>query len=290
MWFYAALGMSFVSGIIVVTSKHVLKSISPLVFYWASITASIPIIAFFAFKNPVPSLNSMFWVGVIGSVVFYTIGRLLFLNAIKNSELPHVHPLVALGPILTLYFSSLVFGETTTFIQILGSAITIVGVYVLNISSLREGMFEPFKILIRNRMALLMIASVVFGSVVSVFDKLAIINTFPENSMFALLVEDLVIMVMLAPYILYKKQESFPELRLNARILLVLGVLGAISNILAFIAIGDGNPGLVATVFRTQIFFTLFFSAVYFKDIPKGETIFGSLIMLLGLAVLKLGS
>ena len=62
------------------------------------------------------------------------------------------------------------------------------------------------------------------------------------------------------------------------------------SNILAFIALQNGNPGLVASVFRTQVFFVLLFSFIFFKDKPKTETIIGSIIMIAGLVVIKLWS
>jgi drug/metabolite transporter (DMT)-like permease len=290
MWFYAALGMSFVSGLITITSKHTLQKVGPVTFFWTVMLTSIPIIWIFAWRYGVPEVNNIFFIGITGSIIFYSISKILFLQTIKEADLSHVHPLMALSPIFTLIFSYLILREGSSVASLVGVGITLIGSYVLNISSMREGLFEPFKILFRNRLSLVMIVSVLIGSIVSVFDKLAIISTTPQNPFFTILVEDSIIVIALIPWIFLKRKSVFPEIKGSWKLILLLGFLTSISNILAFMAIGAGNPGLVASVFRTQIFFVLLFSFFIFNDRPKTETIIGSIIMILGLIVLKIWS
>jgi uncharacterized membrane protein len=60
-------------------------------------------------------------------------------------------------------------------------------------------------------------------------------------------------------------------------------------NILGFVSIGGGNVGIVTALFRSQVFFALLFSFIFFKDKPKLETIIGSLILIFGVVLVKIG-
>ncbi|OGI81831.1 hypothetical protein A3E95_00730 [Candidatus Nomurabacteria bacterium RIFCSPHIGHO2_12_FULL_44_22b] len=290
MWFYAALGMALISGLCAIISKRAMRTISPLTFFWGVLTVSAPIVWIFAWSKGVPDFSKLFFVGVIGSVVFYSISKILFYRTIRDAELSHVHPLVALGPVFTLGSSFLILSEVPSLIGFIGIGITLVGTYVLNISSIREGLWEPFKILFRNNLSLLMLYSVLIGSISPVFDKLAIIHTSPQNEIFALLMEDLVIVFGLLPWMLLKNKTVAIEIKFNWKWILTFGLLQAVSNTLAFISLAGANPGLVTSVFRTQIFFVLLFSYLFFGDRPKTETIVGSIIMIGGLVVLKLAT
>jgi uncharacterized membrane protein len=75
----------------------------------------------------------------------------------------------------------------------------------------------------------------------------------------------------------------------NKKLFLILGVLNAFSTILAFSAVGGGSVGIVSTVYKTQLLFVLLFSYLFLKDRPKLETIIGSVIMILGVVLIKVG-
>ena len=141
MWFYAALLGALISGIITIFSKHTLKTISPIVFFWAVLLVSSPFILLFAWKDGIPSLGPGFIIGIAGSVILYSIARIVFYHVIKDAHLSQVYPLVTLGPIFTLVFAFVILSEKPTVYALFGSLITLAGTYVLNISSLREGSF-----------------------------------------------------------------------------------------------------------------------------------------------------
>src|SRR3990167_6864010 len=49
-----------------------MRTISPLTFFWGVLTVSAPIVWIFAWSKGVPDFSKLFFVGVIGSVVFYS--------------------------------------------------------------------------------------------------------------------------------------------------------------------------------------------------------------------------
>jgi drug/metabolite transporter (DMT)-like permease len=290
VWFYKALLTSVISAIAVIVSKKLIKGVSATVLTWAALVLSTPIILFFALKDGLPELNHLFFVGVIGSVLFYTVSKVIGFKAIRMADLSTIYPLVAIGPLFTLLVATLPpLSEKPDALSLLGALITLIGVYILNVASLKEGIFKPISSLFKNKASLLMIISVLIDSVVIAFDKLAINNTFPKNTTFTLLIENLFIIFGLLP-ILFIRIRNFPkQIISNSKLFLFLGLLNATSTILAFSAVGGGNIGLVATILKTQILLVLFFSYIFFKDRPKVETLIGSAIVVLGVILIKIG-
>ena len=290
MWFYIALATSVISAISVIFSKKILKGVSPSVLTWCTLVLATPIIAVFAIKEGIPNLNALFIAGVVGSVIFYTASEIIQFRAMKIADLSAIYPLVSLGPIFTLIVAFLPpLNEKPGFIAIIGVLITLLGVYVLNVNNAKEGLLKPIKLLFENKASALMIFSVVIDSVVIAFDKLAINNTIPKNITFVLLVENILVIVGLLP-ILYLRNKYFTrQIFDNKKLFIILGLLNAVSTILAFSAVGSGSVGLVSTILKTQLLFVLLFSFIFFKDKPRLETIIGSIIMILGVVLIKIG-
>ena len=290
MWFYIALATSVISAISVIFSKKILKGVSPSVLTWCTLVLATPIIAIFAIKEGIPNLNTLFIAGVVGSVIFYTASEIIQFRAMKIADLSAIYPLVSLGPIFTLIVAFLPpLNEKPGFIAIIGVLITLLGVYVLNVNNAKEGLLKPIKLLFENKASALMILSVVINSVVIAFDKLAINNTIPQNTTFVLLAENILVIVGLLP-ILYLRNKNFTrQIFDNKKLFIILGLLNAVSTILAFSAVGSGSVGLVSTILKTQLLFVLLFSFIFFKDKPRLETIIGSIIMILGVVLIKIG-
>jgi drug/metabolite transporter (DMT)-like permease len=290
MWFYIAIITSTISAISVILSKKVLKGVSPSVLTWFTLVISTPFVAYFAFKENIPSFNMMFLVGVLGSVIFYTISKIIQFKAIQKANLSEIYPLTSLGPIFTLiiaWFPPL--NERPSVLAIIGILITLFGVYFLNIQSAKEGIFKPIKRLLSNKIAVLMLLSIVIDSVVIIFDKFAINNTTPQNTTFVLLFENILVIIGLLPILYFRNKSFLRELSYNKKILVILGILNAVATILAFTAVGGGNVSIVSTILKAQLLFVLLFSYIFFKDKPNTETIIGSIIMLIGVVLIKIG-
>lgn len=290
MWFYFALATSLISAVSIILNKRILKDVSPSVLTWCTLVLATPIIAIFAIKEGIPNLNILFVTGVVGSVLFYTISQITQFRAMKIADLSAIYPLVSLGPIFTLLVAFLPpLNEKPGLIAIVGILVTLFGTYVLNVSNAKEGLLKPIKLLFENKASALMIFSVLVGSVVVVFDKLAINNTLPKSTTFVLLVENILVIVGLLPTLYLKTRNFAREIFDNKRLFIILGVLNAFSTIFAFSATGGGDVGIVSTIFKAQLLFVLLFSFLFFKDRPKFETIVGSIIMILGVVLIKIG-
>lgn len=291
MWFYTALLTSVVTAVTVIVSKKLIKGVSASVLTWATLVLATPIIFLFALKEGIPQLNYLFFIGVTGSVLFYTASQVIGFKAMRMADLSAIYPLASLGSIFTLFVALLPpLSEKPTLLATVGVFITLAGAYILNATKAKEGLLEPVKSLLKDRASFLMIVSVLIGSVVIVFDKFAINNTLPQNTTFTLLIENFMVILGMLPILCIRNKNFYHQITSNSKLFLFLGLLNALATILAFSAVGGGNVGLVATILKTQILFVLLFSYLTFKDRPKLETLIGSIIMILGVVLIKTGS
>lgn len=291
MWFYIALLTSLVGAVEVIVIKKLVKGVGASVLTWATLVLATPIISLFALKDGIPQLNNLFFVGVVGSVIFYTASQVIGYRAMRMTDLSAIYPLASLGSIFTLFIALLPpLSEKPSLLAIAGVFITLAGAYILNVTKAKEGLMMPMKLLLKDKASFLMIISVLLGSVVIVFDKFAINNTLPQNTTFTLLIENFMVILGMLPILYIRNKNFYHQITFNSRLFLFLGALNALATILAFSAVGDGNVGLVATILKTQILFVLLFSYLSFKDRPKLETLIGSIIMILGVILIKTGS
>lgn len=290
MWFYAALLASVLTATIAIVSKKLVLSVGAPVLTWATLVLATPIIFIFALKEGVPQLNYLFLSGVTGSVIFYTVSQITGFQAMRIADLSSIWPLISLGPIFTLVIAFMPpLSERPSLVAIAGIFITLAGGYILNATKSKEGLFEPIKSLFRNRASLLMMFSVLTNSVVVVFDKLAINNTLPKSTTFTLFIENLMVIFGMLPLLYIRNKSFYQQITNNTKLFLLLGLLNAFSTILAFWAVGGGNVGVVAAILKIQILFVLLLSFIFFKDRPKLETIVGSVIMIFGVVLIKIG-
>ena len=291
MWFYAALLASVVSGICIAISKKTLANVSPAVFYWATTLISTPFVVLLCIKTGLPELNRYFFIGVVGSVLLYNFSKIIAYKVIRDARLSSVYPIVALSPAFTLAASALPpLREWPGTLGAWGILVSIVGAYLLNVSSVRNGILEPFRILFRDKLAILMLISTAIVGIVSVADKIAITGTIPKNVIFVVLMEDILIVATVLPYLAVRHKNFLKEIRANFKPLLLVGTIITLSNVLGIFAIGYGNVAVVSAILKSHVFFLLLLGYFFFGDKPRTETMLGTIIMVLGIVLMKISS
>lgn len=69
--------------------------------------------------------------GVIGGLVLYGFGTLLWLQVLARTSLSQAYPFVGLGFVLTSLFGVFLFGETVTLLRGSGILLVTVGIYAI---------------------------------------------------------------------------------------------------------------------------------------------------------------
>ena len=123
------------------------------------------------------NLVSYFLPGII--LIFMGLfSALLFLKAIKKSDLSLTIPLLSLSPMFSSIFSFIFLNEQLSIIQYLGVFLIIFGTLILYSKKFRlNDILSSFKIILKNNSARLMIIVSIIWSLTPVLDKLCLANS-----------------------------------------------------------------------------------------------------------------
>lgn len=290
MWFWYALTSALTSGVSVILNKKALKNISVSLVSWALVACSLPILIVPAFINGFPvSNNFLFFIGTVCSATLYTIAKTIGLKSIKDGAVSDVFPLISFGVLFSYVFALIFLNEKLHAISLLGLFTIILGSYVLKVAELKEGILQPFKSLLTHRQSMLLMLSTVLMSLTSVFDKMAMKSMSSSNAYLILFIENAITTILLTGFIFHRKMNWKKEISHNLSPLLVNGIVYTFLSLLWLWGITDGAIALVSGVKKLEILFVLIFGYIFLHDKPKKEIWVGSIVMLLGVILVKLG-
>lgn len=291
MWFWLALTSSVLGAFEIILNKHSLNKVSAAVLSWSLFTLSIPFVAYLAIKEGLPNINSLFFIGAIGSSLTYVFSKTITNETLKQNLVSKVVPLTAFSGIFTYAFGLVILSESIRIIPVLGLLSVLLGSYILNADQAKEDLLKPFKLLFLNKGSLFFLMAVMLGSLTAIFDKLGLNNTSPTSPAFILLIEQIVMSLMLSWYLFNKENRTwFKEIKNNFRMLFINSMVFLITGLFVFYAYGNNGPvALVLGVKRLQIFFILLMGYLFFKDKPTKHSWIATAVMILGVMMIKLG-
>lgn len=290
MWFWLALGSAVFGAIEVILSKSLVGKVSPALLSWAFFALTLPILLPLTLYQGIPSINSMFLVGIIGSSVAFVFARTIFNDALRNNLISQILPLTAFSGIFTYLFGLIFLSETLRIIPLLGLFSVIIGSYILNVDQAKEDALKPFKLLFLTRGSLLFLLSVLLGSATVILDKIGVINTTPNNPAFVLFTEQIIMTGLMTAYLIKKENGTWvKQLKQNFRALFIVSFVVLLIGLLVYYAYIDGPAALIIGIKRLQIFFILILSAIIFNDKPTKYSWMATFIMILGVLMIRLG-
>lgn len=289
MWFWFGLSSAFFAAVTIILQKHLLRRISPAVLTWSLFAIPIPFLGYLSLKDGVPVFSPLFFVGAIGSGCFFVFAKMFSLDALQNSTISKMMPLTSFSTFFTYFLGLLFLSETVRPIPLIGLVSAIVGAYVLNVDQAKEGIFKPLTLLLRERNAFLFLIAMVLTSFSSVFDKIGLTHTSLSTApMFTLFIECITMSIILLPYLERKEPRWKTSLKKNFFILAGIGLWYTFQSYFTFMAFLDGPVALVAGVKKMQILFAMILGYLFFKDKPTKHIWLGTLILLLGVILIRM--
>jgi len=280
MWFWYAIFSALVSAISVILNKKALKNINASLVSWSLFAFSIPFLIYPAFKDGWPKLNTVFWIAITASVVSFAYAKTLTLKSLKSSLMSEIVPLAFFMVLFNYLFGLIFLSESLRLIPIIGLIFVIVGGYFLKVEEAKEDILKPFKLLLTNKESRAYLLAMIIMPLTSIFDKYGLKNIQPVNQSFLLLLENIMTTILIGSYMTKKDQKWMTDLN---------GVVYTILALLFLYGITTGAVALVSGVKKLEVFFVLVLGWLLFGDKPKRGVWIGSLIMLVGVALIKLG-
>lgn len=232
----------------------------------------------------VEETSSRFLIALAASTVLQLIVILLYMKAIKRSELSVTVPLVTLTPLFMLITSPILLGQFPSALGIAGIFFIVVGTYILNIDGNRDRPLAPFTSLFTNQGSRYMLIVAFLWSITANIDKIGVEETSP---VFWAFTKDFIIMLYLLPIMLIKSKSPLKQLKKRAGPLLGVGLFRTLSVLSQLFAIQLILVAYVIAIKRSSALIIILFAFFYMGEKEYFRTrLMEMLIILVGLVLI----
>ncbi|WP_286242545.1 EamA family transporter [Methanobacterium ferruginis] len=276
----------------------------------------IPVLVLIAIFLGLPYIGSQFWTALLIGGSLNVVTTVLYMKALKYSDLSISVPMLTFTPLFLLVTSPLILGEFPSLLGLLGIFLIVSGSYLLNIKEWKQGYLAPFKALFRERGPKLMLIVAFLWSITSNYDKVGALNS---SLIIWILAVNLFIAICMIPilikYSLKSSQEtsflspSSPEtsvlsrsskirsgrdkdnivlIQQNRKILVIMGLLSTLTSIFQIYAITLTLVAYVIAIKRTSVVFSVLWGHYIFHEKGVKERLLGASIMVMGVVCIVL--
>ena len=185
------------------------------------------------YEDPFLNVKSYIIPG-LALIIISLFSALLFLKAIKQSDLSLTIPLLSLSPLFSSLFSLIFLNEKLSYFQYIGVFLIIFGTLILYSKRITLGeILKSFKVLINNKSARLMFVVSLIWSLTPVLDKLCLKNSSINIHGF---IQSFGLVILLT-FLLKSERREITDLKKNWKLILITTLTGIIATVLQFYAI-----------------------------------------------------
>jgi drug/metabolite transporter (DMT)-like permease len=252
---------------------------------WLRLLCSLPFLLLSLLFVPVPSLDNEFYRAFLTALPLEIIAIILYIKALKVSPLSLTLPFLSLTPVFLIIVPYIILGERVSFIGALGVLFIATGGYTLNLKEFKKGVFEPFAAIKKEKGSIFMIGVALIYSFTSSLGKKAIDHSSP---VFFGATYIAVLVVVLTPIALYKGRDELRFIFNNGalRTSVLPGLLQSIMIISHMIAMSLTKVAYMISVKRLSLLIGVFYGYLFFKESGIRERLLGTILMLIGFALI----
>jgi len=270
-----------------ITSKQSLKKVDEYIVSWSVMAFSLPLLLPILFFIHIPILNFQFGLALLVGGSLNLVSLLMYIKAIKLSDLSLTVPLITFTPLFLLVTSPLIVNEYPTVTDAIGILFIVTGSYFLNLKEKQKGYLAPFKALMEQKGPKLMLGVAFIWSITANIDKIGVENSSPTFwgiSLFTFLA------VSLLPIALYKSYPHFKTLPQYLPELIPMGLFNGATILFQMQALSLTLVSHVISVKRTSAMITVFLGYLIFKEQGIKERSIGAGIMILGVILITVAN
>lgn len=260
-----------------VLGKRALSTLDPVVAAWGWHLLTLPFLLLFLAATGVPALGPDFGWALVAGGGLNVVSSVLYMRAIRESDLSLVVPLIAFTPLFLLFTSPLLLGEFPRPKGIAGVILIVLGSYSM-MSRERSGL-APFRALLREPGARWMLLVALIWSLTANVDKIGVGHSSPAFWAVAI---NLFISMALAPAALRRKGALA---RPTFRTLFPLGAAGGLGIICQMTAITLTIVPYVIAIKRTSTVMSVLWGHFLFGEQGLRERLRGASLMLIGMVL-----
>lgn len=284
-WLILGIFTAFFEAVKDVFGKQNLKKSDEYVVAWSLAFFSVIFLTPWVISTGIPALNTQFWIALLIGGSINAVTAILYIKAIKVSDLSLTVPLVALTPLFMLLTSPLIVGEYPNFFDYIGIFLIVTGSYLLNIKEKSQGYLAPFKALLKEPGPKMMLIVAFLWSITSNFDKIGVKNSSPIFWLFSLFGT---MSVLILPILLHKTPNPSRKILKQLPMLAAMGFFNAIGVLFQMQALTLTLVVQVIAIKRTSVLMGVLFGHFIFKEQDIQQRLLGAGIMIFGVFVISL--
>lgn len=285
MWFFYSLSAALFISLTDVVSKKALSRESTFLIAWVRCTYAMPFLFIALPFIEAPQLDRTFFYICATLLPLEITSFLLYLEAIKISPLSLTLPFLSFTPVFLIITSYLTLGESVDTSGFMGILLVTAGAYLMNVHTLKHGLFEPIRAVTKERGSLFMLIVAFIFSITSNLGKIAIQHS---NTLFFSIFYPALLSLALFPIMILKSgRKSFNGSLLTRKAFYIIGIFQAFEILSHFTAVTLIEVPYMISVKRTSLLFGIIFGAVFFGETHIRERLAGGVIMIIGVILIS---
>lgn len=284
-WIFLSLLCAFFTASADALCKKSLIDSNEYMVAWARIGfASLFLLLLLPFID-IPKLDIQFFITILILLPLEITALILYMKAIKSSPLSLTLPFLALSPVFMIFTSNIILRERLDKFGIIGVLLTATGAYLLNISTTKKGLLEPFRAIKQERGSLYMVFVAFIFSITANLGKMAILHSSP---MFFASTYLPILSVVLLPVLMWKNHGQIRELFSRISMFSLIGLAITFATIAHFLSVSIIEVPYAISVKRVSLLFGIIYGALWFKETNIRERLIGGIIMIIGVSIVTL--
>ena len=289
MWLVLALVAAFLTSFLPIINKRLLAEADVSVVAWAVNALSLPLLGLASILLlPLPTVDSVFWLGILGSALLNLVATLLSTQALKLADASLVTPFLTFNPAFTLLVAALTLNESPSVLGVAGVLVIVAGGYFFNVREARRSWVAPLKALVTDWPVLLSIAASLVWGLTPIAEKLAIQHSEPENPPIVAFGSTAAMSLLLLPLMLRRAEAPLAQITAVSKGFLLAALIAGVAPLFGFTAISLGLVGYVSAIFKLSTVGTVIWAALFLKESGFRQRLAGSAVMVSGAVLLSL--
>lgn len=284
-WLVLASLTSFFESLKDVSSKQSLQELDEYL-----VTGSLVFFAFLTllpalFVVGIPPLGENFGKALLVGGSINVVANLLYVRALKLSDLSIAVPLITFTPLFLLATAPLIVGERPSLLDAIGVVLIVSGSYVLNLKEKAKGYLAPWKALVEQRGPKLMLGVAFLWSIASTVDKIGVQNSSPvlwPVAMFGY------ISLVFLPIALFYSRDRLATIPKQAKTLAAVGFCQGIAVFFQMQALNLTLVTHVISVKRMSALWSVLWGHLIFQERGLAERVTGAILMICGVWAIAL--
>lgn len=267
------------------TSKYFLnEDMNPYVAAFGFRAFALPILSILVWFFGIPEVEETFWIALIFGGSLNVVASILYMKALKLSDISIVSPIKAMAPMALLITSPIMINEYASPVGSIGVVFVTVGVYALKLSKDQESFIEPIIKLKNDRGARYAFYVMMIYSITSNIDKIGVESSSPIFWTFSV---HMFISVVIMIAMIYVTEDGPAEVRKEWKKLLPMGTFSGLGVAAQMTAITYTLVAYVIAIKRTALIWNIIGGAILLEEDNIKKRLPGGILIIIGIIIIS---